>query len=225
MNLGSEIMSANYKSVFDIIGPIMIGPSSSHTAGAVAIGQVVNKIFHAKPSKIVIHYYDSFAQTHKGHGTDYAIVGGILGFQTDDSRVPNSIQIARDQEIKVKFVEEKGDSPIGHPNTAVVDISNDDRNIEVSGCSIGGGTIEIRNIKMDGFEINPRGPLPIVFMVGDSSNDTKIKSRLSDMSTINSANSFEKGTDKKIFEYDLDSRLSDNDKSELSKDFKDLIYL
>jgi len=218
-------MSANYKSVFDIIGPIMIGPSSSHTAGAVAIGQVVNKVFHSEPKKMIIHYYESFAQTHKGHGTDYAIVGGILGFNTDDSRVPNSIQIARDQGIVVKFIEEPGDSPIGHPNTAVVDISDDNRKVEISGCSIGGGTIEIRKIKMDGFEINPRGPLPVVFMLGDNSKDEKIKSKLSNMTTINSVNSFKNNENNKMFEYDLDSQLSDDDKGKLSNDFKNLIYL
>ena len=69
-------MSGNYRSVFDIIGPVMIGPSSSHTAGAVAIGQAANKLFGGIPDEVTVHYYGSFAQTHKGHGTDYAITAG-----------------------------------------------------------------------------------------------------------------------------------------------------
>lgn len=218
-------MAANYRSVFDIIGPIMIGPSSSHTAGAVAIGQVVNKVFHASPQKIVVHYYESFAQTHKGHGTDYAIIGGILGFATDDSRVPKSIQIAKKRGIEVQFIEENNNSPIGHPNTAIVNISNDERQVEVSGCSIGGGAIEIRKIKMDGFEIKPKGPLPIVLMLGSNSQNKEIKPRLSKMSKIDAENSFGKNTENKMFEYDIDSHLSNSEMSELSNNFNDLIYL
>lgn len=71
-------MTNRYKSVFDIIGPVMVGPSSSHTAGAVAIGRAGNKLFGGVPRKVTVHYYGSFAQTHRGHGTDYAIAAGIL---------------------------------------------------------------------------------------------------------------------------------------------------
>ena len=81
-------MKNNYKSVFDIIGPVMIGPSSSHTAGAVKIGRVANKLFGMVPPKVTVHYYGSFARTHRGHGTDYAIAAGLLGFASDDSRIP-----------------------------------------------------------------------------------------------------------------------------------------
>lgn len=72
-------MTNRYKSVFDIIEPVMVGPSSSHTAGAVAIGRAGNKLFGGVPRKVTVHYYGSFAQTHRGHGTDYAIAAGILG--------------------------------------------------------------------------------------------------------------------------------------------------
>ena len=68
-----ETPTINYKSCFDIIGPIMIGPSSSHTAGAIMIGRVANLLFQGKPKRAIIKYYESFAQTHKGHGTDYAM--------------------------------------------------------------------------------------------------------------------------------------------------------
>ncbi|RBP99761.1 L-serine ammonia-lyase, iron-sulfur-dependent subunit beta [Bifidobacterium xylocopae] len=157
-------MSQNYKSVFDIIGPVMIGPSSSHTAGAVAIGRAANSIVGGAPDAAVIRYYDSFAQTHKGHGTDYAIVSGLLGFEPDDSRVPEAVSIAREQGIGIEFVEEEGDSPIGHPNTAILEMDKDGRKITVSGCSIGGGTIEVRRIQMDGYDIRPGGLLPILLV-------------------------------------------------------------
>ena len=95
-------MSGNYKSVFDIIGPVMVGPSSSHTAGAVAIGQVAHKLFSQKITQVTIDYYESFAKTHRGHGTDFAIIAGVLGMQTDDLRVPDAVRIAKMRGIKVK---------------------------------------------------------------------------------------------------------------------------
>lgn len=158
-------MSGNYRSVFDIIGPIMIGPSSSHTAGAVAIGQAANKLFGGVPKKVTVHYYGSFAQTHRGHGTDYAIAAGVMGFATDDPRVPTAPEIARDNGIDIRFVEESGESPINHPNTAVLEMSAPGKNVRISGCSIGGGAIEIRDFVLDGVEVQPSGPLPIIIYV------------------------------------------------------------
>lgn len=155
-------MKNNYKSVFDIIGPVMIGPSSSHTAGAVKIGRVANKLFGTVPPKVTVHYYGSFAQTHRGHGTDYAIVAGLLGFLPDDSRVPAAPMIARQGEMDLRFVEEAGESPIHHPNTAILQMTSDKTKVTVAGCSIGGGAIEIRTISLDGVDILPAGPLPIV---------------------------------------------------------------
>lgn len=155
-------MKNNYKSVFDIIGPVMIGPSSSHTAGAVKIGRVANKLFGMVPPKVTVHYYGSFAQTHRGHGTDYAIAAGLLGFSPDDSRVPSAPMIARQRGIDLRFVEEEGESPIHHPNTAILQMTGDKTRVTVAGCSIGGGIIEIRAISLDGVDILPAGPLPIV---------------------------------------------------------------
>lgn len=155
-------MKNNYKSVFDIIGPVMIGPSSSHTAGAVKIGRVANKLFGMVPPKVTVHYYGSFAQTHRGHGTDYAIAAGLLGFAPDDSRVPSAPMIARQGGMDLRFVEEEGESPIHHPNTAILQMTGDKTRVTVAGCSIGGGIIEIRAISLDGVDILPAGPLPIV---------------------------------------------------------------
>ncbi|GAF41648.1 L-serine dehydratase, beta subunit [Agrilactobacillus composti DSM 18527 = JCM 14202] len=219
-------MSGNYKSVFDIIGPIMIGPSSSHTAGAVAIGRAANRIFGGIPEDITIHYYESFAQTHKGHGTDYAIISGILGFEPDDKRVPDALDIAHEQGIKIKFIEEEGDSPIGHPNTAVCELRKGNREIIVSGCSIGGGTIEIRDIKMDGFHIKPKGPLPILLVQSENGgNSENFSDKLQKINTINHHAKYDapgKGT---MYEYDLENRLKQKDLSQLaSKDTK-MVYL
>lgn len=158
-------MENRYKSVFDIIGPVMVGPSSSHTAGAVAIGREGNRLFGGVPKKVTVHYYGSFAQTHRGHGTDYAIAAGILGFTTEDLRVPRAPEIARQRGIDIRFVEEEGESPIGHPNTAILDMSDGEKKAQLSGCSIGGGAIEVRDIVLHGINIKPAGSLPIVILV------------------------------------------------------------
>ncbi|MFT8458075.1 MAG: L-serine ammonia-lyase, iron-sulfur-dependent subunit beta [Liquorilactobacillus ghanensis] len=218
-------MTANYKSVFDIIGPVMIGPSSSHTAGAVAIGRAANKVFNGLPKKIVVHYYESFAQTHKGHGTDYAIISGILGFAPDDSRVPNAIKLAQKKGIKIKFIEEKGDSPINHPNTAIIELENANKQIKLAGCSIGGGTIEIREIQMDGFSIKPKGPLPIVLVKGKSSDNKVAEENLKKLDQIYQMNEYGSSKEYQIFEYDLSRCLRSNDVAELSNKLPELIYL
>lgn len=98
---------ANYRSVFDIIGPVMVGPSSSHTAGAVAIGNAARLIFQKTPKKVVVHYYESFAKTHRGHGTDFAIAGGLLGMAPDDERIPKAPEMVAKAGIKLRFVEEE----------------------------------------------------------------------------------------------------------------------
>lgn len=217
-------MAVNYKSVFDIIGPVMIGPSSSHTAGAVAIGRAANRIFHDTPTKVVIHYYESFAETHKGHGTDYAIISGILGFEPDDSRVPDAIPIAKKQGIDVTFIEEDGDSPIGHPNTAIIELSNAQRKVIVSGCSIGGGTIEIREIKMDGFDIKPKGPLPILLMQGRDDDHRAVSEKLAKVTSVNDEATYHTITGT-LYEYDLENRLKNHDLDDLAKDHSQIVYL
>lgn len=219
-------MSGNYKSVFDIIGPIMIGPSSSHTAGAVAIGRAANRLFGGIPEEVTIHYYESFAQTHKGHGTDYAIISGILGFEPDDARVPNAIQIAKDQGITIKFIEEEGDSPIGHPNTAVCDLKKGDHEILVSGCSIGGGTIEVRDIKMDGFHIQPKGPLPILLVQSDDvTSSDNISAHLDKINTVNHQAKYEAPGKGSLYEYDLENRLKAKDLDDLADNNTKMVYL
>ncbi|ASN11990.1 L-serine ammonia-lyase, iron-sulfur-dependent subunit beta [Latilactobacillus sakei] len=167
-------MTNQYRSVFDIIGPIMIGPSSSHTAGAVAIGHVANRLFHAPIQKVIVRYYESFAQTHQGHGTDYAIISGVLGFDPADQRVPMAVDLARRQGIEVEFIEDPGDSPVNHPNTAELTLINSQKSLTIWGCSIGGGTIEIRKVDLNGIIFQPDGPLPIIFVEADQEIGTAL---------------------------------------------------
>jgi len=139
-----------FKSVFDIIGPVMVGPSSSHTAGAARIGKVVHDIFGEKPEKITIDLYESFAKTYRGHGTDVAIVGGLLGMEPDDEHLADSLKIAYKQGIKVAFVP-KSDK-VDHPNTAKIHLVKGDHELSVTGISIGGGNIQIAEI--NGFKMS-----------------------------------------------------------------------
>ncbi|TYS61571.1 L-serine ammonia-lyase, iron-sulfur-dependent, subunit beta [Sutcliffiella horikoshii] len=152
-----------YKSVFDIIGPIMIGPSSSHTAGAARIGRVARSLFGRQPKWANISFYGSFAKTYKGHGTDVAIVGGLLDFDTFDERIKTSLQIADSLGVSISFHEE--DAVTDHPNTAKVVIGDDDGELELVGISIGGGKIEIT--ELNGFALKLSGNHPALLVVHD----------------------------------------------------------
>ncbi|HEH1082201.1 L-serine ammonia-lyase, iron-sulfur-dependent subunit beta [Staphylococcus aureus] len=160
--------SYDYQSAFDIIGPVMMGPSSSHTAGAVKIGNSARAILGDIPKNIEIHYYESFTQTHQGHGTDVAIVGGAMGYSTFDNRIKSSLEIAADDGIKIDIIEEEGDSIGQHPNCAYIKSSrNDGRYIEIIGISIGGGTIKIKGIHINGLEVDLNHGLPILVVDGN----------------------------------------------------------
>ncbi|MCS6796316.1 MAG: L-serine ammonia-lyase, iron-sulfur-dependent subunit beta [Raineya sp.] len=129
-------------SIFDMIGPIMIGPSSSHTAGVVRIGRVAHKILGKMPQKAVITFYNSFAQTYEGHGSDRAIIAGLMDFATDDTRIKNSFDFAREAGLEYTF-KAVGNASLYHPNTVKLELKADDREIEVIGESRGGGIINI----------------------------------------------------------------------------------
>ncbi|MEC1824875.1 L-serine ammonia-lyase, iron-sulfur-dependent subunit beta [Bacillus paralicheniformis] len=150
-----------YRSVFDIIGPVMIGPSSSHTAGAARIGRVARSVFGREPKQIVVSLYGSFAETYKGHGTDVAIIGGLLDFDTFDERIKDSIRLAEEKGIAIEFREEEAVPT--HPNTARILISDDEGSLELAGISIGGGKIEI--IELNGFELRLSGNHPAILVV------------------------------------------------------------
>lgn len=220
-------MSGNYRSVFDIIGPIMIGPSSSHTAGPVAIGQAANKLFGGVPKKVTVHYYGSFAQTHRGHGTDYALAAGLQGFAADDPRVPRAPMIAKDNGVDIRFVEEEGESPIGHPNTAILDMPNGDKKVQVSGCSIGGGAIEIRDIVLDGSEIKPSGPLPIVIYLDKEEkheNGIPVTTEMEKVAPF-SRKQVIRAKDEDIYVYDVKNYMRDETVKALKDKFGSIICL
>lgn len=139
-----------YKSVFDIIGPVMIGPSSSHTAGAARIGKIVRSIFGEQPDTVDIYLYESFAKTYRGHGTDIALVGGLLDMEPDDERLADSLKIAHEQNMEVLFVPLKEKAE--HPNLVKLLVSKGERKLSVTGISIGGGNIQIS--ELNGFKIS-----------------------------------------------------------------------
>ncbi|MFE5429447.1 L-serine ammonia-lyase, iron-sulfur-dependent subunit beta [Peribacillus simplex] len=149
-----------YRSAFDIIGPVMIGPSSSHTAGAARIGRVARTLFGKQPKKANISLYGSFAKTYRGHGTDVAVVGGILDFDTDDERIPASLTIAEEAGMEVTFTIE--DTVMDHPNTVKIRLFDEDKELELVGISIGGGTIEITELNTFKLKLSGENPAILV---------------------------------------------------------------
>ena len=135
--------------IFDIIGPVMIGPSSSHTAGAVRIGRIALKILGESPVRAEITLVGSFAMTYKGHGTDKALIAGILGMRPDDRRIPRSFEIADERGLSYSF--SLANNPAAHPNTATLHLVGESgAECLVEGVSVGGGNIQIT--KLNGME-------------------------------------------------------------------------
>ena len=131
--------------VFDIIGPVMIGPSSSHTAGACRIGKYARSILDEDVQTAEIYFSGSFAKTYRGHGTDKAIVAGLMGMDTDDLRIRNSLELAKEAGMDYVFIPTQIDD--AHPNTVLLKITGvSGKYWEVEGASIGGGRISIRRI-------------------------------------------------------------------------------
>jgi len=150
--------------LFDILGPRMVGPSSSHTAGACRLGYVVQAIVGGAPEEAVVGLHGSFAMTGEGHGTRPAILGGLLGFRPDDPRIRDSQELAREAGLEARFeIVDLGEE--AHPNTARFAVRKGDDRVEVTGCSIGGGRIRVQRI--DGFPVDLSGSLPTVVVVGD----------------------------------------------------------
>lgn len=152
-----------FKSVFDIIGPVMIGPSSSHTAGAARIGRVARDLFGRQPSWARIHLYGSFAETYKGHSTDVAIIGGLLDYDTFDERIKTAFKEAEKLGMSYEFIPETGN--VDHPNTARIVIGDDKSEMSMMGISIGGGKIEIT--ELNGFPLRLSGNHPAILVVHD----------------------------------------------------------
>lgn len=136
--------NGQFRSVFDIIGPVMIGPSSSHTAGAARIGKIMRTLFGEQPDSVDILLYESFAKTYRGHGTDVALVGGLLNMAPDDERLAQSLKLAHEAGMEVAFIPK--DEPAAHPNLTTIRLNKGDHQEVMTGISIGGGNIEITNI-------------------------------------------------------------------------------
>ncbi|MFX1360318.1 MAG: L-serine ammonia-lyase, iron-sulfur-dependent subunit beta [Promethearchaeota archaeon] len=134
-----------YTSIFDVIGHIMVGPSSSHTAGACQIAYVSQLLYGKKFEKVKIGLHGSFAETYRGHGTDIAILGGLLGFKPEDERLKNAIEIAEKKGLKYSF-ELVDLGAEYHPNSVSIEMSNGSDNMTVIGSSIGGGNIIIKEV-------------------------------------------------------------------------------
>ena len=163
---------------FDIIGPVMVGPSSSHTAGAVKIGNIARKLLGAPVKKADIFFHGSFLATGKGHGTDRAVIAGLLGFPVDDSRIPDSFHYAR--EAGMEYVMSGIDLGDVHPNTVRLHLWGDEgRNMKVTAASVGGGAIKVTEI--DGLPANFSGDYPtlIVNNLDQPGHVTEITSMLS----------------------------------------------
>lgn len=137
--------------IFDLIGPVMVGPSSSHTAGAVRIGYVARKLLREEPKSARITLHGSFAATGRGHGTDKAIVAGLLGMHPDDERIPRSFELAWEQGLDFSF--ELRELRAAHPNTARLDLTGESgKRLSMTGASVGGGRIEVR--ELDGIALS-----------------------------------------------------------------------
>ena len=147
--------------LFDVLGPITVGPSPSHTAGAVRIGQVCRELLGSDVKRAEITFYGSFAETYRGHGTDKAVVGGLLGFDTFNEQIRDSLTLAplRGMEISIAV----SDALTPHPNTVHIKADSKDSTISVSGISIGGGVIRITEIEGQKVNVSCSSDTLIVF--------------------------------------------------------------
>ena len=142
---------AESSGIFDMIGPVMIGPSSSHTAGVVRIGRVANKILGGVPEHADILFYNSFARTYEGHGSNRAILAGLMDFKTDDKRIKNALDLTKEAGLSYKF-RSIGSASTHHPNSIRIKGKRDAKEVEILGESRGGGVIRITEV--NGFDAN-----------------------------------------------------------------------
>ena len=136
----------SFISVFDVLGPNMIGPSSSHTAGAALIASLAQKMINGPLVKVEFTLYGSFAKTYRGHGTDKALLGGIMGFSADDMRIRESFRIAKERGLDFSFSVNEEETEV-HPNTVDIVMTNAaGQRMEIRGESLGGGKVRIARI-------------------------------------------------------------------------------
>jgi L-serine dehydratase len=151
-------------SLLDIIGPVMVGPSSSHTAGACRLGLLARGLTGGTPHEARIELHGSFARTGEGHGTDKAIVGGLLGFRPDDERIRAALEIAEREGLRYRFEKTTLDDE-AHPNSVRLTLTAADRTTTVVGSSLGAGRVVISEI--DGYPVSVTGNYPSVVLVAE----------------------------------------------------------
>lgn len=150
-------------SVFDVIGPNMVGPSSSHTAGAASVAGIAGKLFQKEIKEVVFTLYGSFSKTYQGHGTDRALVGGIMGFETDDLRIRDSFEIAKEKGLIFHFEKNTTEDQV-HPNTVDIRMTGTDGSVmTVRGVSVGGGKIKI--VKLNDVEVEFTGEYSTLIVI------------------------------------------------------------
>ena len=149
-------------SLLDIIGPVMVGPSSSHTAGACRIGLLVRGLVGGTPERARIELHGSFARTGEGHGTDKALAGGLLGFRPDDERLSDALDILEREWLDYQF-EKTTISDDAHPNTTRLTVERGGLTTTVVGSSLGAGRIRLTEI--DGYPVEITGSLPTIVLV------------------------------------------------------------
>lgn len=162
----SGYLSGSY-GVFDVAGPVMVGPSSSHTAGAARLGKMARMLAHNSVRSVEFRLYGSFAQTYMGHGTDKALLAGILGFEPWDERLRESFRYAQEMGVEYSFIpctgpsEEESVSENIHPNTVrfLITAQNGEK-FDITGCSVGGGKVRI--VDLNGIAVSFTGESPIL---------------------------------------------------------------
>ncbi len=147
-----------------MIGPVMIGPSSSHTAGVVRIARAAYRLLGGRPDEAEITFYNSFARTYEGHGSDRAIIAGLLDFKTDDKRIKEALNIAKEQGLNYHF-KSVGNASTLHPNTIRLSLKRGDETLEVVGESRGGGLINIAEV--NGFKADFGANLHTIIITAD----------------------------------------------------------
>lgn len=153
-------------SLLDIIGPVMVGPSSSHTAGACRLGRLARALVGDTPQRARIELHGSFARTGEGHGTDKAIVGGLMGFRPDDERIRTALEIAEREGLQYAFEKTKlGDEEHVHPNSVRMTVERGDRRAVLLGSSLGAGRILVSEI--DGFPVEVHGSYHTIVLVAE----------------------------------------------------------
>lgn len=164
--------------VFDILGPIMIGPSSSHTAGAARLGKIAKEIVGTEFNKVIFYLHGSFGKTFEGHGTDKALVANILGMDPSDEELRDSFEIAHSKGVEYEFIE--ADLGYEHPNTVkIVFKFENDEDIYITGSSIGGGNILITDINGNHVEFSGDYPTMLIKYVDQKGAISRISSILS----------------------------------------------